>query len=317
MKIVLSTLILCFAAAPLFAEKIKEADPTQVDADYALQGEYAGTCGDKKLGVQVIALGGGKFQSVGYIGGLPGDGWDKGDRERTDGELKDGVVVFVGAKGHIGTLKDGKIQVANEGKPVCTLKKVQRVSPTMGLKPPAGAVVLFDGSTAEHFHGGKITEDGLLEQGVKSKQEFGSHTIHLEFRTPYKPTARGQGRGNSGLYMQGRYETQILDSFGLEGENNECGGIYSIRKSDENMCFPPLTWQTYDVDFTAAKFEGDKKTANARMTVTLNGVVIHNDVELPKSTTASPKKEGPEPGFVYIQDHGNPVRMRNIWVVPK
>ena len=85
----------------------------------------------------------------------------------------------------------------------------------------------------------------------------------------------------------------------------------------ENMCFPPLTWQTYDIDFTAAKFEGGKKIAHARMTVKLNGVAIHQDVEVPKSTTASPKKEGPEPGFVYIQNHGNPVRLRNIWVLPK
>jgi hypothetical protein len=318
MKIALYLISFVCAGSALFAEKAKDADPERVDADYAIQGEYSGTAeSGKKLGVQVIALGDGKFQAVGYVGGLPGDGWDKGERERTDGVLKDGAVVFTGKEGRKGTLKAGSLAIEVDGKLVGSLKKIKRVSPTMGMKPPPGAVVLFDGSTGEHFHGAKITEDGFLEQGVKSKQEFGSHTIHLEFRTPYKPKARGQGRGNSGLYMQGRYETQILDSFGLAGKHNECGGIYSVKDSDENMCFPPLTWQTFDVDFTAAKFEGGKKIAHARMTVKLNGVVIHHDVEVPKSTAASPKKEGPEPGFVYIQDHGNPVRLRNIWVLPK
>ena len=82
------------------------------------------------------------------------------------------------------------------------------------------------------------------------------------------------------------------------------------------MCFPPLVWQTYDIDFTAAWFSKGKKTKNAFMTVRHNGVVIHDKLELPKRTTASPLKEGPEPGFVYLQNHGNPVRYRNIWVLP-
>jgi hypothetical protein len=132
------------------------------------------------------------------------------------------------------------------------------------------------------------------------------------------PYARGQGRANSGCYLQGRYEVQILDSFGLEGKNNECGGIYTIKDPDVNMCFPPLAWQTYDIDYTAAKYdESGKKTAHARMTVKHNGVLIHENVELTKATTAAPVKEGPEPGPIYIQDHGNPIRFRNIWVAEK
>ena len=132
------------------------------------------------------------------------------------------------------------------------------------------------------------------------------------------PNERGQGRANSGFYSQGRYEVQILDSFGLTGENNECGGIYSIKKPDVNMCFPPLTWQTYDVDFTAAKYDASgKKTADARITVKQNGVVIHDNVALPKATPAAPVAEGPEPGPIYLQDHGNPIRFRNIWVEEK
>ena len=110
----------------------------------------------------------------------------------------------------------------------------------------------------------------------------------------------------------------MLDSFGLAGKHNECGGIYSIKDPDLNMCFPPLQWQTYDIDFTAAKYDKDgKKTANARITVRHNGVLIHDNVELPKRTTASPLAEGPEPGFLHLQDHSNPLRFRNIWVVKK
>jgi hypothetical protein len=155
-------------------------------------------------------------------------------------------------------------------------------------------------------------------EGTTSKQGFGSHKLHIEFRIPYQPEDRGQGRGNSGIYAQGRYEVQMLDSFGLAGKHNECGGIYSVKDPDVNMCLPPLSWQTYDFDYTAAKFDADGKlVAPPRMTVHHNGVLIHDDVELPgdRSTTAAPSKPGPEPGPVYLQNHGCPVRYRNIWVV--
>ena len=175
---------------------------------------------------------------------------------------------------------------------------------------------MFDGKTADNFKGGRMTEDGLLIEGATSKQKFGDFKLHIEFRLPYKPAARGQGRGNSGVYMQGRYEVQVLDSFGLEGKRNECGGIYSIKDPDVNMCLPPLSWQTYDVDFTAAKFDASgKKVKDAHMTVRHNGVVIHKDVKLPKRTTAAPVREGKDPGPLYLQSHGNPVRFRNIWIV--
>ena len=155
-------------------------------------------------------------------------------------------------------------------------------------------------------------------RGATSKEKFGDCMIHVEFKTPYMPEARGQGRGNSGIYVQGRYEVQMLDSFGLAGADNECGGIYKISKPKENMCYPPLTWQTYDIDFTAAKYDGDGKvTANPKMTVHHNGVVIHKDLELPKHTTAAPMKAGPEDGPIYLQNHGNPVHYRNVWVVKK
>ena len=311
---------------PVTAGEPKQAfiDPARAGVDFLVQGEYVGTLdagqGPAKWGAQVIALGDGKFEVVGYPGGLPGDGWNKTGTAKASGRTENGVTRFTtSAEDGGATIKDGVLTVLDaHGVALGTMKKVERTSPTLGAKPPEGAVVLFDGTTAEHFEGGRMTEDGLLMPPATSKQTFQSFTIHLEFCTPFQPDARGQGRGNSGFYAQGRYETQILDSFGLEGLDNECGGLYEIKKPDVNMCLPPLSWQTYDVDFTAAEFADGKKTNSARITVRHNGVLIHDDVEVPRTTRAAKvREEGPEPGPVYLQDHRNPVRFRNIWVVEK
>ena len=297
-------------------------DPAKADADFAVQGEYAGEVptndGPKKFGVQVIALGDGKFAATAYHGGLPGDGWDKSERIKAAGKTDGGVTTIVGDEGRA-QIKDGVMTVLDgDGNAIAQFKKVSRKSSTLGAKPPAGAIVLFDGSTPDKFDGARLSDDKLLVPAATTKQKFQSLTLHLEFMTPYMPQATGQARGNSGCYLQGRYEVQILDSFGLEGKNNECGGLYSIKDPDLNMCFPPLSWQTYDIDYTAAKYDdAGKKTTNARITVRHNGVVIHDNVELPKDTTGAPVKEGAEPGPIYLQDHGNPVRFRNIWLVEK
>jgi hypothetical protein len=313
--------LIVMALASVLQAQQPALDSKQADADFALQGEYVGTLpvngSPTKIGVQVIALGGGKFHAVGHHGGLPGDGWNGEEKHESDGELKDGAVVF--KSGDVtAELRDGVITIRDaSGNALGECKKTVRRSSTEGAKAPAGATVLFDGSTADNFVNGKL-DGNLLVQGVSSKQKFQSFTLHVEFLLSYMPNARGQGRANSGCYSQGRYEVQILDSFGLSGEHNECGGIYTVKKPDVNMCFPPLSWQTYDIDFTAAKYdEAGKKTADARMTVKHNGVVIHNDVAVPKSTTAAPLGEGKEPGPIYFQDHGNPVRFRNIWIVEK
>ncbi|MCA9265958.1 MAG: DUF1080 domain-containing protein [Planctomycetales bacterium] len=299
-------------------------DPEKADKDFDVQGEYLGTVDDGTVvGIQVIALGNHEFETVAYIGGLPGQGWARGEeRYRGKGHSDGTGVKFEGtgdSAGRGGVWKDGVIEVHDEyGDILVKAKKVERKSSTLGQAPPAGAIVLFDGSGVDQFEDAKLVDGKYLgATNCYTKQKFGDHQLHIEFRTPYMPTARGQGRGNSGVYLQSRYELQVLDSFGLEGENNECGGIYSISKPNTNLCFPPLSWQTYDIDFTAAKYDDDgKKTANARATIRHNGIVIHDDLELTHGTPGR-FAEGPGPEAIFLQNHGNPVVFQNIWVVEK
>ncbi len=296
----------------IVATSTAEAGP-----DYLVQGEYAGSLDGHATGLQVIALGNGTFKAVLFDGGLPGAGGIAASRREIEGATRDGATVFKNDTLSV-TLKDAKATVVLSGDTARqgTLIRTERKSPTLGEKPPAGAIILFDGSSADQFQGGRMTQDGLLMEGTTSIKKFGSHRLHIEFMTPYMPSARGQGRGNSGVYYQGRYETQVLDSFGLLGKNNETGGVYSIKDPSVNMCLPPLVWQTYDTEFTAAKYDAEgKKVKNARLTTRLNGVVVQDDTELPNGTTAAPVKEGPDPGPLHLQNHGNPVRFRNIWVV--
>jgi hypothetical protein len=178
--------------------------------------------------------------------------------------------------------------------------------------------VLFDGKSADAWDDGHMDERNLLAAGCKSKQSFTNFKAHFEFLLPFKPLGRGQDRGNSGVYLQDRYEVQVLDSFGLKGENNECGGIYTLAKPAVNMCFPPLAWQTYDMDFTSAKYdEAGKKIKNAVVTIKHNGVTIHEHFELKEPTPGNGKQEDPSGGPFQLQGHGNPVFYRNIWLVAK
>jgi hypothetical protein len=319
----ITALLLVLPSALWAADKGADTytDPKQAGPDYATQGEYLGKDSDGVAwGAHVIALGDGKFDLVGYKGGLPGEGWKRGDETtRGKGERKDDTATFTGDGFTVEVKNDVMTAKTDEGR-TAELKKVNRKSSTIGAKPPEDAVVLFDGTSADAFENGKIVEaDGqkvLAASNPATKQKFGDHTLHIEFRTPFMPKARGQARGNSGVYIQGRYECQVLDSFGLEGENNECGGIYTVAKPIVNMCFPPLTWQTYDIEFTAARYnDKGEKTENARATIKHNGVVIHDNLELKPTPGFHP--EGPGPDSIYMQDHGNPVVFRNIWVVEK
>ena len=196
--------------------------PEQGGRDYADQGKYKNDWG----GAQIIALGQDDFRMVTYRGGLPGDGWDKEYKQENPGKREGDKIIFSGPNGYRAELANGKITINTDNGGPYTMEKIERKSSTLGAKPPKDALVLFDGTSADQWAGGHIDERHLLAAGCKSKKSFTNFTAHLEFLLPFKPLGRGQDRGNSGVYLQDRYEVQVLDSFGLKGENNECGGIY-------------------------------------------------------------------------------------------
>jgi hypothetical protein len=308
------------AAAPDAATRIW-TDPevaAREDADFPIQGEYRSDEGTAAMGAQVVALGRGEFDIYLLEGGLPGAGWEPGKpRTRLHAVSKDGTIIASDDAGKISaSLESGRLSVIKADRTKQVLTRLQRGSPTLKAKPPGNAIIL----SIDKWENGKEENGFLTANGSTTRSHFGTYTLHLEFRTPYKPDARGQKRGNSGVYHSGRWETQILDSFGLDGRDNECGGLYSIAKPKLNMCLPPLTWQTYDVEFTAAKFDSTgQRTGWPRITVRLNGVVIHNDVALSKNfTTSAPLSmplTSPE-GPIHLQQHDNPVVFRNIWLIP-
>ena len=295
----------------------------------------------------MIALGNGAFQAVLLPGGLPGAGWDGKDKSLLAGELKDdGSAAFSTATGNRkylaqnpkefsatskfpptgqreaqATIRDGKLTGQFADGTDFTLRKTMRKSDTMGKKPPEGAIVLFNGKNIDHWTGGRVDEKtGFLNtdgHDILTKQKFNDYTMHLEFLLPFRPAARGQGRGNSGFYQVDQYEVQILDSFGLDGKNNECGGVYQLAAPQVNMCLPPLVWQTYDVEFTNAKTEDGKVTAPAKLTLKQNGVIVHKDLELKQKTGGSRPDPIGTPGPIKLQGHGNPLQFRNIWIVEK
>jgi hypothetical protein len=209
------------------------------------------------------------------------------------------------------------------------IAKSEDLKDAPGTPAPEGAIVLFDGKDFSKWvkRDGKSAvkwtlKDGVME-GVKghgdiiSKEKFGgSFKLHVEFRVPYEPGGSGQGRGNSGVYVQGRYEVQILDSYGLKSEKNDCGAIYGVAAPKVNACKAPTVWQTYDIEFSAPKYENGKKTEPARMTVHHNGIKIHDAVPIPvDNTTAGLGGEPAAPGPILLQDHGHPVQFRNIWLL--
>jgi hypothetical protein len=194
--------------------------------------------------------------------------------------------------------------------------------------PPEKAIVLFDGKSLDRWvktdgkePTWKLVDGGAMQVGggsIMTKEKFdGPFKLHVEFRVPYEPTKSGQGRGNSGVYVQGRYEVQVLDSYGLEPKNNECGGIYEVAVPLVNACKAPTVWQSYDIEFTSPKFADGKKVEMPRMTVFHNGVKIHDNVKIDKDNTRAGLGGDPaSPGPIMLQDHGNPVQYRNVWILP-
>lgn len=197
------------------------------------------------------------------------------------------------------------------------------------VPPPSDAVVLFDGKTLDNWQtmDKKPSPWGLADgamvirpggASVITKQTFKDFQLHVEFATPAEPHGDSQERGNSGVYLQGRYELQVLDSFkNPTYPDGQCGAIYKKHAPLVNASREPGKWQTYDIVFRAARYDAaGKKTENARATVLHNGVLIQNNSEIDGTTGVAPLSESAEPGPIYLQDHGNPVKYRNIWIRP-
>ena len=327
MRYLLTTVFLAFActSALLAADNGKGpafTEPPKGDKDFALMGEFLGEItpvdGEKaQLGLQLRALGDGSFDAQSFLGGLPGQDQHKPEAFRMIGQRSDDFVVLSGGPWVMIVEKDHCLLVDRKGNKIGQLNRLQRSSPSMGALPPEEAIVLFNGKSVDQFTNAQMTKDGLLMQGADLKPMFQDFNLHVEFRIPYMPKAEGQSRGNSGLYLQSRYECQVLDSFGLEPLYNGLGSLYRFKKPDVNMAFPPLSWQTYDVQFTAPRWAADgSKLRNARITSWINGVKVQDNVELPNKTGAGMKEE-PILLPIRFQDHGDPVRFRNVWLVDR
>lgn len=223
-----------------------------------------------------------------------------------------------------GKVEGGKTLIAESAAGKFDLKFTVLHSPTEGLKPPSGAIVLLpytEGKppSLDEWTGGawKPIDDGsvMVNGGdTHTKRKLGDFRMHAEFRIPYEPNGRGQDRGNSGFYIDDIYELQVLDLYGLPIANNECGAIYTQIAPKENACFPPKSWQTYDITFHAARVDDSgKKVKNASITVVQNGVKVQDETSISGPTGAARGRPETASGVLRLQDHSHPVRFRNMW----
>lgn len=284
----------------------------------------SGTLAGKEVHVQIIPEGDAKYRALirvdGHSFALQGNQTE--DVVTFAGETEISEVKYRVEAEAIGTRMTGEFKGGREPSQF-EVNRVYRKPPTLGAPPPEGAVLLFDGTNFDAWHVAPrwiITDKGtmIIARGnIISKQSFGSQKLHVEFMTPLMPSARGQARGNSGVYVLGRYEIQVLDSFALEGRDDECGAIYKVAAPRVNACLPPTEWQTYDITFQAPKFDANgQKTANAVITVVHNGVTIHDQLVLEKLTAGGVSGDEVPEGPLMLQDHGDNVQYRNVWVQP-
>ena len=311
-------LLLLLAADPAADPAGSFVDPLTI---YPLMGEYVTATpepGENALtGLQVRPQpdidGQTAYQIIRYAGGLPGLGWDGSDPTRSDPM----------------TATAAAAKLSSE-----MLTRITRVSSTMGLSPdellrdasggPLDAdaapepVVLFnaDDPTLDAWKDGAELLDGYLKAGAETKADHAGCYLHLEYRIPLQVAKLDTWRGNSGVYFQNRYEVQVLESFGDVIRDNGSGSIYKTHTPGQNLALPPGQWQTLDVIFFPAQYDGETKTQPAQMTVDYNGVPLFAGADVPEPTAGHALPESPSPGPLLLQDHDDPVVYRNVWLIP-
>jgi hypothetical protein len=316
-------------------------------AEADVQGLYEGSgkdaAGEFRIEARVVAQGSGNYNVL--VRQCRDDG--KISRAELTGKTAADAVTLAGraaAAAWKGTYAAGTIRGECGPNGTFELRRVERKSPTLGKAPPQGAIILLDGkdfSRVVRVNGADIRpgkeaigKDGSIQVpqgGMNSRPMFtGSLDLHVEFLIPFMPSAHGQGRGNSGVYLPNGDEIQVLDSFGEPTyRGGGCGGVYAYEDPDAMEIIdslkekhvpecnftlasaPPLQWQTYDIEYRVETKDG-KLAAKPRVTVYHNGIKIHENYETHGGNVGQPPK-----GRLHFQDHGNPVRFRNIWVVPR
>jgi hypothetical protein len=312
--------------------------------------EYSRSTGAWFINQQLV---GALYQASGKApedSGLPGLGREKdtkfvcamgGGWHRTGTPRGDEVLIGMDEGPYFGKTQGKNVELYDStdergDEPIAILSRIERKSPALDAKPPERAIVLFDGGSTDAWINGRV-ENGLLSgNDIKTKQTFRDYQLHLEFRTPYILACRQEDRPqkssltqtqtSGGVFHQGRYETLIRDSFcrpsihEVAGSSmiDACCAINRIAPRVD-VCLPSLVWQTYDADFTAARFDGaGKLTQPARITSRLNGVIVHNNQELSKTSPNAPIQEiTSDPRPLYVRNKDYPVYYRNIWIVPK
>ena len=345
-------------AAEEAAKKLFE--PQAIGSALRLQGEYVGKDGERRVGVQVVARKDRCFHALLLEGGLPGDGWD-GQRygllESAQGV--EGRVEFASpSDAGVSAVLDERGLLLKRGGHEALLKRVERMSKTLGLQPPTGAVVLFGGGKPNVDMFEQRTDiEGLtapvmygehLMAGAVTKRKFRDYTMHVEFMTGWEPQNIPWRRADAGIYMLSRYEVAIGDSFGFDfdlsgatspdrpkfgndltqtqqfpvakgtGAPRVCGSVFTYSSKVPNACFPPLVWQTLDIDFQAPRFDGEgKKTSKAVISVKLNGQPTVEKLEINGPTPHGFKGPEAPDGPIWFEAFGRRVLYRNIWVLER
>jgi hypothetical protein len=320
--------------------------PTALTA-WQVQGEYFGSIeGGGTLGAWVVAKGNNVYDLALLPGGLvslpgqTGGGWN-GTTKYTGSATWNsttGAYSVTTASGYTTTSISGTgderalIGTTSDGKAFVLYRRLRK-SPTQGMKPKpewGTATSWFDSATAAAGATGELSKwvaqnttpqlkyGGYLFRGIRTVATHGAGYLHIEAMVPFMPTATGQNRANSGVYLHSKYELQVLDSFGLTGANNEMGGVYTIKAPLINAALPPMTWQTYDCYFTPRSSGANGAAAGAAyMTVYLNGVLVQDSTPAAVTTEAGLTGSQLSAAGLYLQDHGNEVIFNNIWCIPE